>query len=403
MNMRRYRKRAYELGLLLALLAATLVVTWRSLPSGATPGLPLKGHEGLDLAGHAGSIRSVRQAGGVSMSFPELLVEAMPMGVREPAINSATRGFETPFSGTTPPLELEASLDTDVTRLRAALMGALATGSPDEMLLLLNSGAPEMRMEAIRQLLQIDSPEAVAAALMSILTLSTADADYDGYIAAFAECHDAVVVEWLCRFLGETQSREGRERALAILGALRGPEVIASLAAQIQAPADSLHAEDCADLLAGARNPAQIGALKGLIDADPSPDTQELAAFGLASVGNAEACSVLIEKGSSDGATASACRDALATVDSGYGQETLIQVALNPDAPSVVRIAAVQALANQQGQRVYTVLANVGQKSMDPGLQAAIEQALEMTEPDSTPVQPGGMAADRGADGEKAF
>ena len=290
----------------------------------------------------------------------------------------------------------------DVSALRAKLLD-LGPAAVPSVSALLNAGTPSTEVEAVRLLVQIGSQEALAAALGKMLTLSATGSAYNRYLAAFADCRSAPVAAWLTDFLGRAQTAEVRQRVLAILAALRGPEVVRSLAAQLAKPADQMHADDCAGTLATASDPTQTGALRDLLEAGESPEMQALAAYGLASVGNHEACAALMEKGSSAEAIAPQCRDALANVDSSYGQETLIQAAVSPAVPSAVRCSAVQALSNQQGQRVQTVLANLGQATSDPALQTAICQALQSAEQSGTPPQSGGTAGNAGIDGEVWF
>jgi len=316
-------------------------------------------------------------------------IELTPVTVQATDTTTGERGYEMPFLSTNRIPISTPETETDPVKLRV----------------LLNSGTPSIEIKALRQLVQNGSEEAIAAALGKMLTLSVSTPSYDRYLAAFADCRSAAVTTWLTAFLGRTTTEEVRQRVLAILAAWHGPEVIESLAAQLTKTADLMHAEDCMSTLAKASNPAQAASLKVLLEAKESPEIQAMAACGLASVGNAEACAVLVENGSSAEAIAAACRDALATVDSSYGQEVLIQAAVNQEVPSAVRCSAVQALANQQSQRVQTVLINLGQATIDTALQTAISQALQLqsTKPSGTPPQFGGPAGNAGVNGEIWF
>ncbi|MEI7436618.1 MAG: hypothetical protein WCL16_07420 [bacterium] len=231
-------------------------------------------------------------------------------------------------------------------------------------------------VEALRLLVQIGSQVALEAALGKMLTLAESSPGYGGFLAVFADCRSKEFAALLTNMLGAQKTDRARRRVFAILAAMNGTEVIESLAAQLVNPSDQLHAQDCADMLATARDPGQVAALADLLESGKTPKIQALAACGLASVGNQAACAALVKNGSASDAIAAVCRDALATVGSSYGQEALIKAAVTPAVPSAVRCAAVQALAGQPGQRVEAVLVNLGQATADPALQAVIAQAL---------------------------
>lgn len=330
-------------------------------------------------------------------------------------------GGEMPFSVAEPVATGTPTTETDPVRLCAALVDAIADGkvmdasvlraelldigsaAVPSIATLLNAGMTPIEIEAVRLLVQIGSTEALTSALAKMMTLSTTNPDYESYLAAFANSRNTAVMEWLTDFLGWAQTDEMRQRALRILGALRGPEVVKSLLRQLAKPADQMHADDCMITLVQVTNPEQVGALRDLLELGKSLETQELGAYGLASVGNAEAVGILLENGSSTEASALASRDALATVSSSYGQETLIQAAINPAVPSAVRCAAVQALSSQNGQRIETVLFNLGQSTSDLALQTAISQALQLAEQNWASQHSGSVADGAGIRGEMSF
>jgi len=377
-------------GLIAALAAISLLallVSHRSPEAGLPPPSQERVQTTGDSAKSKDSVPPVKRA---SREYTALrTIVPTPVAVQATDPTTGERGYEMPFLSTNRVPTSTPKTETDPVKLRV----------------LLNSGTPSIEIEALRQLVQNGSEEAIAAALGKMLTLSVTSPSYNRYLAAFANCRSAAVAMWLTDFLGRTQIEEVRQQVLAILAALRGPEVIESLAAQLEKTADLMHAEDCAITLAKASNPAQATSLKVLLDAKESPEIQAIAAYGLASVGNAEACAVLVEKASSAEAIAVACRDALATVDSSYGQEALIQAAVNLEVPSAVRCSAVQALANQQSQRVQTVLINLGQATSDASLQETIYQALQIqsAKQNGTPPQLGSTAGNAGINGEIWF
>jgi hypothetical protein len=312
-------------------------------------------------------------------------------------------GYEIPFSSTNKISANTSSTETDPAKLDAALMAAAADGNVRDIAALLHSGNPASEIEAIRILARIGSGEALAAALGKLLTVPTDSPDYNKFIGAFADCHSTAIAEWLTATLGQAKTEDVRQRVLTILAALRGPEVVDSLAASLASPMDAMHAKDCAELLAKVSDPEQAALLRALLETGKSTAIQTSAACGLASVGSGEACEALIKTGSSTESIASACRDALATVDSSYGQAALILAAVSPSVPSAVRCAAVQALSNQPGQRVQTVLVNLSQATSDSALQTAIGQALQTAGQSGTPPQSGSPAGIAGIDGELWF
>jgi len=321
------------------------------------------------------------------------------MRMINPAINES--GYEAPFSSTN-----TVSLNTpstDPAQLREALAAAVASRNIRNIAVLLNSGNPAGEIEAVRALTQIGGGEALASALGKILTISPDSPDYKKFINAFANCRSAAVAEWLTGFLGQTQTDDVRQRLLTILAALRGPEVVDSLAAGLVSPVDAMHAEDCATLLSEFSDPEQAAVLSDLLATGKTTALQTAAARGLASVGSGEACSTLIEAGSSTDATALACRDALASVKSSYGQEVLLLAAGNPSVPAAVRCAAIQALETQPGQRTQIVLVNLAQTTSDPVLQAVINQTLQTIEQSGTPPPSGSALGNAAESGEIWF
>ena len=166
-------------------------------------------------------------------------------------------------------------------------------------------------------------------------------------------------------------------------------------------PADQRHANDCAELLAKASDPAQAAVLRNLAETGKSTEIQNSATRGLASVGSSEACAALVELGSSEKPAAKAARDALAKVDSTYGQAELFEAVVNPATPPPVLIAILHALQNQPGQRTQIVLENL--VTSDPAVQTAIDQTLQTIKQSGTPPPSGSTASTAGISGEIGF
>lgn len=316
---------------------------------------------------------------------------------------SEESGYENPFSDTGQvPLKTSA-IRIDPAKLRTALADATAAGNVRELGELLHSGDLHSEIEAVRLLARNGSGEALAAALGKILTVPADSPDYNKFIQAFANCRSAAVAEWLTGFLGQTQTEEVRQRVFSILASLNGPEVIDRLAAGLANPTHARHAGDCAELLAKSSDPQQAAVLRDLLTKGETAEIQTSAARGLAGVGSGEAVTTLIEAGSSAEAVAAASLEALATVDSSYAQETLIEAAVNPALPSDVRRAAVEALSKQPSQRTQTVLVNLGQSTGDPALKTTIEQTLQTAGQGATPPPSGNPAGITEIDGEIWF
>jgi len=318
-------------------------------------------------------------------------------------MNSAPEesGYEMPFANTNRTSATKSTVENDPVKLREALTVAVSAGNVRDIAVLLHSGNPSSEIEAVRLLARIGGGEALAAALGKLLTVPSDSPDYNKFISAFADCHSTAVAEWLTDSLGQAKTEDVRQRILTILAALHGPEVVDSLAASLASPLDTMHAKDCAELLAKASDPAQAAILRDLLETGKSPEIQKVAARGLASIGSDAACDTLIKMASSSESPAEAARDALASVKSSYGQEPLIQAVVNPSVPSAVRSAAVQALSTQPGQRTQTVLANLA--TSDPALQTVINQALQTIEQSGTPPQSGSALGNAGINGEIWF
>jgi len=303
-------------------------------------------------------------------------------------------GYETPSIGAGEQAASTWTKENDPEKLCAAFRDAMAAGKvadvsairrrilelgpaavPD-VAALLNAGAGSRQIEVFRLLVQLGGEKALAAALGKVVTVSEEDPNYGGYLAALADCRSGQVAVWLSDYLGRLETEAMRQRVLTILASLHGPEVVTSLAAQMAKPADRIHAEDCAETLATCSDPSQISALRELLEKGDSPDLQALAARGLASIGNDEACSILIEKASSSSPGVSVYCGALANVTSSYGQERLIAVVIDPALPAETRAAAARALAQQNSPRAQTVLANAAQGVSDTALLAEIANAL---------------------------
>jgi hypothetical protein len=178
-----------------------------------------------------------------------------------------------------------------------------------------------------------------------VLTLAADDPRMNDYLAAYADVRSAEVADWLVNTLGKTESAEMRTRILTVLPAMYGPEVVQRLVAHLEAPADDLHAADCAR--------------------------------SLAALGTADTCRYLVAQASGTGPSAALCREALAGIKSPYAQESLLEAVSDESLPADVRCAAIAAVAKQPSQRVQTVLVNLERATAVPQVRAAAGQAAQ--------------------------
>lgn len=265
---------------------------------------------------------------------------------------------------------------------------------------LVNSGNPSVEIEAVRLLVQIGGAQACAVALGRVLTLSKDNVRYPDYLAAFSDCRETGVAEWLVNFLRESPSEDVRSRVKTILSSMRGPEVTSSLAAEIGSLDDPAHADECGGIVMLSSHPSQVEELRALLADENSQQKQVVAILALANVGDSASCQILAERSRIPDAMGEKCCAALATVTSAYGQETLLDLATNPGCPAETRCSAVRALGQQQNERVRTVLANLGETTTDCSFRQAICQALESGKESGTPPQSGSAARNAGTTGE---
>jgi len=169
-----------------------------------------------------------------------------------------------------------------------------------------------------------------------------------------------------------------RQRVLAILRAVKGGDVVASLALQRGEASDDLHAEDCAATLAQCNDPSHVGMLEDIFLNAHEHDIRQIAAIGLAHVGNREACEFLISGASGDGKNAEYCLESIPLIRSSYGQETLLNAACDRSLPDDVRGVVVAALSNHRSSRVRTVLQNLANDETSIEIQSDIDESLQV-------------------------
>ncbi len=291
---------------------------------------------------------------------------------------SALGGGEVPFAVAFESVETPVpvmQLPDDAAGLCAALCAATTNGQGYEMIAIrnrllemgadavsevaamLNCGIESVEIDAIRLLSQIGDSAGLVFAFDKVFAVPCDSPHYELFLAAFADNNCPAVAQWLVDMLGETQDSEARERMLDVLYTMRGAAVVAALERAALCPNDDLHAQDIFAVLATRQFSSETGTLAALL---ASEDTVvgEAAAYGLATIGNIEACRVL-----ADAADAMpVCADALAVVSPARAQEALLGLATDSARSETVRIAALVALSGQSSHRIRTVLTNAAKQ-----------------------------------------
>ena len=241
---------------------------------------------------------------------------------------------------------------------------------------LIRCGNVVVEIEGIRLLSQIGGEDALVHAFARVLVVPRDDPAYGLYLAAFADNRSPVIAEWLAGTLGKTQSADARGRILDLIAVMHGPVTVEAIANAATSPADDLHRKDALEGLATRQDPSETQALAGLLDRQDQA-SRVAAASGLASVGTSDACLILADRVAQDSEVSPVCAIALATVDSSYGQETLLSLATDQTRHVNVRMSALQALETHTGTRVRGTLENAILQETEPPVIAAMKKTLE--------------------------
>lgn len=273
----------------------------------------------------------------------------------------------------------EAIVSRDISRISACRTKLLALGeeSVSALTSLINCGIQPVEIEALRLLTYIGGPRALAVAIGRVLSLESDDPGLQQYLAVFADCRDPGASEWLADFLGRTEHADMRERILAILKTLRSGDLVLSLAMNMEAPADALHAEDSATALLQCDDPSHAAMLEYLLREADALELRRIAASALANVGSPEAVRFLLVEADEDKDDADIYLAALSSVTSTYGQEELLKAVSDKSLPSPVRQSAVEALSNQMNSRIHTIFQNLGRDEPDAAVASIINISLD--------------------------
>ena len=245
---------------------------------------------------------------------------------------------------------------------------------------LVNCGVPKVEVEALRLLTQIGSEKGLAVAVGKMLTVDLGSPHIAEYLGVFSSCRDGATADWLVDFLGRTELANVRERVLVLLSVLRGESAVRSLADYFEKASDDLHAEDCLLSLAERNDSSHVEMLGDLLLNSVNSDVRDAATVGLAGVGNAEACGILISEASDGGANAGRCVETISWISSSYGQETLLNAVSDGSLPGEVRRAAATALSGQNSTRVYVALRNVRDGERDGDVRAELDRVVDAME-----------------------
>ena len=215
-------------------------------------------------------------------------------------------------------------------------------GAAEELERMLRSGDRSAEIAALRLLVRIGTPRALAAGLVRLCQEPASDAQ-DELRKVFGSADSRPVADAVADMAAREVRPDERRNLRAVVAALEGSAIVDALAERIRAAENEDDLGSWLDLLAGVARPSNVPALENLLLDDVRPAVQETAAAALAGIGDGRACRALADFG----AEIPACREALARVRSPYAETALRDIAASdPDAG--VRAAAQRALAGRE-------------------------------------------------------
>ena len=207
---------------------------------------------------------------------------------------------------------------------------------------MLRSGERSAEIAALRLLVRIGTPRALAAGLVRLCQEPASDAQNE-LRKVFGNADSRPVAEAVVDMAAREMRPEERRNLRAVVAALEGAAVVETLADRIRAAESEDDLRPWLDLLAGVARPSNVPALENLLLDETRASVQETVAAALAGIGDGRACRALADFG----AEIPACREALARVRSPYAETALREIAASaPDAG--VRAAAQQALTERE-------------------------------------------------------
>ena len=206
----------------------------------------------------------------------------------------------------------------------------------------LRSGEQSAEIAALRLLVRIGTPRALAAGLVRLCQEPASDAQNE-LRKVFGNADSRPVAEAVADMAVREERPEERRNLQAVVAALEGGAIVETLAERIRTAEREEDLQPWLELLAGVSRPSNVPALGNLLLDDSRVAVQETVAAALAGIGDGRACRLLADFG----AEIPACRAALARVRSPYAETALREIAADdPDAG--VRAAASQALAGRE-------------------------------------------------------
>lgn len=207
---------------------------------------------------------------------------------------------------------------------------------------MVRSGERRAEIAALRLLVRIGTPRALAAGLVRLCQEPASDAQ-DELREVFGSADSPPVAEAIADMAARETRPDERRNLWAVVAALEGGAIVDALAERIRTAESEEELRPWLELLARVSRPSNVPALENLLLDDARPAVQETAAAALAGIGDGRACRALADFG----AEIPACREALARVRSPYAEAALREIAASdPDAG--VRAAAQQALTERE-------------------------------------------------------
>ena len=215
-------------------------------------------------------------------------------------------------------------------------------GAVDALERTLRSGERSAEIAALRLLVRIGTPRALAAALVRLCQEPASDAQSE-LRQAFGSADSRPVAEAVADMAAREVRPDERRNLRAVVAALEGSAIVDALAERIRTAESEEDLQTWLDLLTGVTRPSNVSALERLLLDDDRAAVQEAAAAALAGIGDSRACRLLADFG----AEIPACQEALARIRSPYAETALREIAASdPDAG--VRAAAQRALEERE-------------------------------------------------------
>ena len=208
----------------------------------------------------------------------------------------------------------------------------------DRLERLLQSGERNAEIVALRLLVRIGTPRALAAAIVRLCQAPGSDAQRD-LLKTFGNARSRPVADAILDMAVRETRPEERRNLEGLLAAMEGPEITESLAERIRTAKSETELQSWLEALACLSKPSNVPGLENLLLDDPREVVQQATARTLAGIGDRRACWLL----ASFGPDVPSCLPALEQVRSPYAQETLREIAATAGDPAV-QFAAKKAL-----------------------------------------------------------